>query len=142
MAAAGTSMIGPTAIMGTITNEDDFRAATEKALRELVNGGGVVLGRASAVVLAEHPSALHVRLDGPRKKRITRVMAHEQTDEAGAARLLDETDRAWESYVRFFYRTDPREPRLYHLLIDSTAIPLDACTELIVTAARSLPGFR
>ena len=136
MAAAGTSMIGPTAVMGTITNEDDFRAATERVLRELATGGGVVLGRAGAVVLAKHRFALHVRLDGPRERRIERVMSHEQTDVDSATRVLDETDRAWESYVRFFYKTDPRDPRLYHLIIDSTALPLDACTELIVSAAR------
>ncbi|HLY83268.1 MAG TPA: cytidylate kinase-like family protein [Acidimicrobiales bacterium] len=140
MAAAGTSMIGPTAVMGTITNEDDFRAATERVLRELATGGGVVLGRAGAVVLAKHRFALHVRLDGPRERRIERVMSHEQTDVDSATRVLDETDRAWESYVRFFYKTDPRDPRLYHLIIDSTALPLDACTELIVSAARYVAG--
>jgi cytidylate kinase len=140
MAAAGTSMIGPTAVMGTITNEDDFRAATERVLRELATGGGVVLGRAGAVVLAKHRFALHVRLDGPRERRIERVMSHERIDVDSATRVLDETDRAWESYVRFFYKTDPRDPRLYHLIIDSTALPLDACTELIVSAARYVSG--
>ena len=45
------------------------------------------------------------------------------------------TDRAREAYVQHFYRVDPRDASLYHLVIDSTAIPLDACVEMIVTAA-------
>jgi cytidylate kinase len=67
-------------------------------------------------------------------------MSYEGTDRDAAAKLLDQTDRAWESYVRYFYKTDPRDPRLYHLVIDTTVIPLATCTDLIVTAARALAG--
>jgi cytidylate kinase len=105
----------------------------------MAEGGGVVLGRAGAVVLADHPAALHVRLDASREARLRRVMAHEHMPEGEAAALLDETDRAWESYVRHFYKTDPRDPRLYHLMIDSTAISLETCSDLIVTAAMAAP---
>jgi cytidylate kinase len=108
-------------------------------LRELAKGGGVVLGRAGAVVLAHHPAALHVRLDARREVRIRRVMAHESMTQDEATALLDDTDRAWESYVKHFYKTDPRDPRLYHLMIDSTAVSLDTCGDLIVTAAMAAP---
>jgi cytidylate kinase len=37
--------------------------------------------------------------------------------------------------VQHFYRCDARDPAHYHLVIDSTAIPLDDCVELIVVAA-------
>ena len=40
---------------------------TERVLAEIADGaGGVVLGRAGALVLRDRPDALHVRLDGPR----------------------------------------------------------------------------
>jgi cytidylate kinase len=110
-------------------------------LRELAIGGGVVLGRAGAVVLGQHPAALHVRLDGRREKRIKRVMDHELMSKEDAAALLDETDRAWESYVRHFYKADPRDSRFYHLMIDSTSISLETCTDLIVTAAMAPAPF-
>ncbi len=134
-AAAAPLGIAPTAAAGAGATDDAFRATTEEVLRELALGGGVVLGRAGAVVLAQHPAALHVRLDGRREQRIERVMAHEQMSKDEAAALLAETDRAWESYVRYFYKADPRDSRLYHLMIDSTTIPLETCTELIVAAA-------
>ena len=41
------------------------------------------------------------------------------------------------AYVRRLYRCDPADPSLYHLVIDSTAIPLDTVIELILTAARA-----
>jgi cytidylate kinase len=138
-AAAAPLGIAPTAAAGAGATEDAFRATTEEVLRELALGGGVVLGRAGAVVLGQHPAALHVRLDGRRDKRVHRVMSHEQMTKEEAEALLNETDRAWEAYVRYFYKTDPRDSRLYHLMIDTTAVSLEATTDLIVAAA-SVPA--
>ena len=43
-------------------------------------------------------------------------------------------------YVRRLYRVDPAGASLYHMVIDSTAIPLDTVIELVLTAARSHRG--
>jgi cytidylate kinase len=129
---------GATPVAGAepVVEEDVFRDQTEQVIRDLVaGGGGVVLGRAAAIVLADHPSALHVRLDGPRAARVQRVRDRQGVDERHAAQQLDETDRARELYVRHFYKADAHDSRLYHLTIDSIAIPLETCVDLIVTAA-------
>ena len=39
--------------------------------------------------------------------------------------------------MRHFYHADPRDPHLYHLIIDATAIPLEAVVEMIERAALS-----
>ena len=52
-----------------------------------------------------------------------------------AERHMRETDRAREAYVQQFYGVDARDAALYHLVIDSTALALDACVELIALAA-------
>ena len=44
-------------------------------------------------------------------------------------------DDARHAYVHHVYRCDARDSKHYHLVIDSTAIPLDACVELIAGAA-------
>ena len=67
-------------------------------------------------------------------------MLLEGVDRATAERHVEETDRAREAYVRHFYRCDARDPAHYHLVIDSTAIPLGACTDLIVDAAQARSG--
>src|SRR3954465_2055064 len=47
-------------------DERAYREQTERVLAEMADGaGGVVLGRAAALVLRDRPDALHVRLDGP-----------------------------------------------------------------------------
>src|SRR6476661_6513242 len=87
--------------------------------------------------LRDEAQALHVRLDGPVEARIRQGMAVEGVDRATAERHVTETDRAREAYVQHFYRVDPRDAALYHLVIDSTTIPLTACAEMIVAAAQA-----
>lgn len=116
--------------------EEDFRAQTEQLLWELAETtGGVVLGRGAAVVLADVRHALHVRLDGPAEARLREAVERHGLERARAERALRETDRARLAYVRHFYRRDARDPSLYHLLIDSSALPLETCVELIAIAA-------
>jgi cytidylate kinase len=46
-------------------------------------------------------------------------------------------DRAQAAYWSRFYGADISNPSLYHLVIDSIAIDLDACLELLTVAARA-----
>jgi hypothetical protein len=110
--------------------------ATEQVIREHAAGeGAVILGRAAAVVLADEPGALHVRLDGPVEARIDQAMVLGGLQRADAERLRRDSDRAREAYVRHFYGVDARDPGLYHLMIDSTALALETVVEVIAAAA-------
>jgi cytidylate kinase len=134
----GPVLAGAAPPPGSVLNPDAFCQATEQVLRERSAGeGAVILGRAGAVVLRDVPGALHVRLTGPRDARIEQGMLIEGVDRATAERHADETDRARETYVRHFYRVDAHDPALYHLVIDSTAIPLEACADIVIEAARA-----
>jgi len=117
---------------------DAFCRETERLLIEAADAGEVVvLGRAGAIVLRDRAGALHVRLDGPDEPRVRQAMAVEEVDEDEARRRQRDSDRARIDYVKHFYRADPRDPGNYHLVLDSTALPLPTCVELIVAAARA-----
>ncbi len=115
---------------------EDYRRETERLIRDHADKGAVVLGRAGQVILRDRPDALHVRLDGPEEARIAQAMALEGIDRQTAERQRRDGDRAREAYIRHFYGTDPKDVSLYHLVIDSTALPLDGCVEVIEAAAR------
>jgi len=141
-AAAPDTAFGsaPTAARASLGDQPEqvFRDQTERVLRQVADEqGGVILGRAAAIVLRDRPSALHVRLDGPVEARVERATAHEGIDEAQARKLLVETDRAREGYVKHFYRCDARDACHYHLVLDSTALGIDTSVDLIVVAART-----
>jgi hypothetical protein len=116
-------------------------AETEKAIRGLAGAGGaVILGRAGVFVLKGLPGVLHVRLDGEVDARRRAAMARDSLDYKSASNKQHATDQARRSYVGHFY---PRagsweDPRHYHLVIDSTAISIDTCVELITRAAQDL----
>jgi len=123
--------------------DESFCRETESLLREVADAGDVViLGRAAAIVLGERPQALHVRLDGPVEARIAQAMRVEDIDEEEARARQRGSDRARMAYVKHFYDADPRDPRHYELVIDSTALPLETVVDLIVAAARARSGSR
>jgi cytidylate kinase len=129
---------GPVAYT-TMSDDAAFREKTEQVLAEIAAGpGGVVLGRAAAIVLAGLPDALHVRLDGPEEARLALLAGrHPDRDEGALRQAMRDNDGARAAYLRHFYRADAGQCRHYHLVIDSTALPWDAVTVLIATAARA-----
>jgi cytidylate kinase len=130
----------PSAARATFGDQPEqvFREQTERVLHQVAETeGGVILGRAGAIVLRDHEDALHVRLDGPLDARVQRAVGLEGVDEEQARKLAAETDRAREAYVKHFYKCDARDPCHYHLELDSTALDLDTCVDLIVTAAQT-----
>jgi len=129
---------GPTQSPPSTHHQDEhLRGHGEAGIhRLLADGGGVILGRAAAVVLGKD-RGFHVRLDGPPEHRVVQGAAVEGISREQAAERLRAADKARTAYVRRLYRCDPADPALYHLVIDSTAMPLDTVVELILTAARA-----
>jgi cytidylate kinase len=129
---------GPTqSPLPTLHQDWHLRGHGEAGIHRLLAvGGGVILGRAAAVVLGKD-RGYHVRLDGPPERRVAQGAVVEGISEEQARERLRMADKARTAYVRRLYRTDPADPALYHLVIDSTAIPLDTVIELILVAARA-----
>ncbi|WP_113699936.1 AAA family ATPase [Nonomuraea lactucae] len=118
---------------------EEFVRRTERILKETARTqGGVFLGRAGAIVLADHPGALHVRLDAPLNRRVRQTATFGEISERAARKIIEDADRARTAYVRHFYRADCTDACLYHLVIDSTTIPVPTCVDLVVAAAEAL----
>jgi hypothetical protein len=131
-------MIGYDAPRVALLPDTEFVACTESAIRATVKQrGGVILGRAAALVLREHPTALHVRLDAHPERRVKQAAAELGISESEARESMKQNDNARIAYVRQYYRADACDPTLYHLLLDSTRLPFEACVDIIVTAAKA-----
>ncbi|HEY1738289.1 MAG TPA: cytidylate kinase-like family protein [Acidimicrobiia bacterium] len=125
-----------------IASEEQVRDEVEATIRDTTRErGGVVVGRGATCFLSGEHRVLHVRLDGPRDRRIEQAMQIEGIGHDEAERRLTEVDKTRAAYVRRLYGCDITDAKLYHLLLDSTFVPLDECAELIARAARaSLAG--
>ena len=132
--APGLNMPTP----GAADLRDQLRDRVAASIRILVEqAGAVLLGRAGAVVLANHPGVLHVRLDGPEQRRIARACAFERIDEATARDRLVETDNARSRYVQRLYSRDPADASLYHLVVDPTILSVEDVVNVLALAAEA-----
>jgi cytidylate kinase len=115
--------------------DDELRQSAEAEVLALAGGGGaVVLGRAAAVVLGRD-RGFHVRLDGPEHRRLAQGAQVEGVSVDEAMAHMQAADKARTLYVRRLYRADPTAACHYHLVIDSTAIPLAVVVELVLQAS-------
>jgi hypothetical protein len=57
-------------------------------------------------------------------------------DEESARKGQREVDRARDAYAHVFFGARQDDPRLYHVVLDSTALSVEACIDVIVRAAR------
>jgi cytidylate kinase len=130
---------------------DDFRRATEEVLlRQAATRQGVILGRGAVVVLREQHRVLRVRLTGPPDRRLALAIAAQQEasdpvrrlDPADLERHMRQLDRMHATYMKYFYGVNIDDPLLYHVTIDSTALPAETCVELIAAAAATLATTR
>lgn len=110
-----------------------------KVIRERAERGDVVvLGRGGQMVLRDWPGALHVHITAPLEVRTARVAEERGISRQLAERLVRESDRRKRDYIRHFYNNaDWRNPRYYHLIIDTGRISPEVAAEIIVRAARS-----
>ncbi len=114
-----------------------IREEVDANVRRIARGltGGVILGRSAAVVLGKNATAFHVRLDGPPDRRLAQGMLIEGVSEDVARAHQTDADRAWTTFAKRVFGRDPTDAPLYHLILDSTVVPLPACVTLIADAA-------
>jgi hypothetical protein len=138
LSAAGAVSTATGVAPEPVEDPDTFRTATEAMLRRVADTtGAVILGRAGMVVLGGRPDVLRVRLDGPVDARIAQAVT-DGADPATARDAQQDVDGARDHYARFFYKQRQDDARLYHMIIDSTALPLETCVDIIEHAAHSL----
>lgn len=134
---AESSVTGPVAV-GSDFGSEQLRRQSEDLLRQQAESGrGVILGRAAVAVLRDDPRVLRVRLDGPPDRRIDQAMRAFGVNAETAQRAVRHLDRTHDEYLREFYGADIHDVSLYHLVLDSTVLPLGMCADFIVAAAQA-----
>jgi cytidylate kinase len=136
---AGTDAAPPDAVPPP-DDAADFREQAETIMTDALKTGAVILGRAGAAAFRNRPDVLRVRLFGPVQARIAQAARIEDVDRPTARLRLPEVDRARALYVRRLYGADIDDPDLFGLQIDSTALPLTACADLIAAAYPAIAG--
>jgi cytidylate kinase len=109
---------------------------------EQAREGGVIMGRNGALILANWPGALHVKLDGPVTQRIERAAKESGIDVERAAKRQKREDQVRADMSIEFYGWDPRETTRYDVVVNTGTMDLDTCVDIIVQAAKVKAGLQ
>ncbi|MCE2404407.1 MAG: cytidylate kinase-like family protein [Dehalococcoidia bacterium] len=120
-------------------NDEHFIEATGSVIRDLAAGGNVVIiGRGSTMFLKDFPGVLHVGLVAPLEARIRNIEEREHLTRLEAEEHADNTERARIAYFRKFFKVDPNDPTLYHIVLNMAHVGADTLAEIIAHSATDL----
>jgi cytidylate kinase len=118
-------------------SEEQIVATTGQIVDEAVSRGNVVLvGRGAQSQLAEREDALHVFCYAPRSALITRAAKRLGVSEAEATRVVDDTNRSREQYVRRHWNRSWQGVDNYHICVNTSWLGIEGAAEMITRAAR------
>ena len=100
-------------------------------------GRAVIVGRASQVILADHPAACHIKIVAPFEQRIVQLMEAREVDRDNAQKLASQHDDWRKAYLRNAHKSDWDDPLLYDLTINTGRVAPEDAVDMIVQYIRS-----
>jgi cytidylate kinase len=117
--------------------DEQLLDVTQHIIQEAIARGPiVVVGRGAPAMLAERADALHVFCYAPRKALIARTMKRDQLSAEEAAKVVDDTNRERERWVRLHWEREWRAHENYDLSVNTERLGIEGAAELIVAAAK------
>src|SRR6185369_11824854 len=98
------------------------------------------IGRGGNVVTRKLNYVFHVRLVGSVPKRLERLQQSNQLDKKSALEFIHCEDRGRARYLKKYFNTDPNDPLLYHLVINTDLVSCEGAARLIGDAV-TRPGL-
>jgi cytidylate kinase len=123
-------------VITTQQQKRDLVMSNNRSVWHDAEGGGVIVGRNAAVVLASRPRTVHVLLTGAVQDRVARAAraAGIPLERAAARQAREDDVRAQMSVA--LYGWDPRRPDLYDVTFNTSRIPPEAVAQAIVQAVK------
>ncbi len=94
------------------------------------------MGRGAQAVLAQRPDALHVYVVAPKPWRVKLAVERLGVNPAEADKVVDETDRQRDQYVRTYYGRQRQEVVNYDMVVNTEKLGIDGAAALLVAEAR------
>jgi len=110
---------------------------TERVIAEAAAHGRIVLvGRGAQAVLAQRPDALHAYVVAGKAWRMQLAVERLGVNPAEVAKVVDETDRRRDQYVRTYYGRHRQDVVNYDMVVNTEKLGIDGAAALVVAEAR------
>ena len=136
MAMGSQEWMSPIADAKRPTDEQLIEVTRHIIEEAILRGPLVVVGRGTWEMLAEREDTLHVFCYAPRKALIARTMRREGIGAEEASRLVDDTNKQRDQWVRLHWERDRRALENYDLSVNTERLGIDGSAQLIVSAAK------
>jgi cytidylate kinase len=112
---------------------------TERVIAEAAaHGRAVLVGRGAQALLAQRapPDAMHVYVVAPKAWRVKLAIERLGVDPANAEKVVDETDRRRDQYVKTYYGRHRQDVVNYDLVVNVARLDIEGAAQLIVAEAK------
>ena len=100
-------------------NDKAFIEATTAVVTDLAKAGDVVIiGRGANMILADLPGVVHIGMWAPLDVRVQTAMDREHFSEQEAEKYVEELEQARVTFFRKFFKVNPYDPSLYHIMLN------------------------
>ena len=134
LAAASPELFVPSSDAPRVEQDEaTIVQVTERVIAEAAAQGRIVLvGRGAQAVLAQRPDALHVYVVAPKSWRMRLAVERLGVSEADVDRVVEETDRQRDQYVKTYYGRQRQDLTNYDLVVNTARIGIDGAASLVV----------
>ena len=137
MAMGSQEWVSPMAAAAKRPTDEQLIEVTRHIIEEAIAAGPVVVvGRGAQEMQAEREDSLHVFCYAPRKALISRTMQREGVGAEESARLVDNTNKERDQWVRLHWERDRRALDNYDLSVNTSRLGIEGSAQLIVSAAK------
>jgi cytidylate kinase len=142
MALGSPEMMPPVPDTPLPPSEERIIEVTKRVVDEAVARGPIVMvGRGAQCMLAAREDALHVFCYAPRPALVARAMRRLHIDAGEAERVVDETNRNREQYVKKHWHRAWKAHDNYHLCVNTDWLGMEGTAEIVVRLARDKFGL-
>ena len=100
-------------------NDKAFIEATTSVVTDLAKAGDVVIiGRGANIMLADLPGVVHIGMWAPLDVRVQTAMDREHFSQPEAEKYVEELEQARVTFFRKFFKVNPYDPSLYHIMLN------------------------
>jgi len=132
-------LAGEPASLSQKVSDKAFIEAVTAVVKDLHRAGDVVIiGRGANITLADAPGIIHVGILAPLEMRVETIMQRERFTHEQAQAYVAEVEQARVEFFRKFFKVNPNDPNLYHLVLNLRGMPPAIAAETITRAARDL----
>jgi cytidylate kinase len=123
------------------STEERIVAVTRRIIEEAVQAGpAVFVGRGAQCLLADRTDALHVFCFAPRPALRDYAMRKFSIDVVAAERMVSDTNKQREQYVKRHWNRNWLAQENYHLCLNTQWLGFDGAADQVVQAARRQLG--